>query len=323
MCGWLISAKTLVLDEPPLIEKTQKHITEQVKTWWIDFLQKTYDQIEEERKKSDNPLVRMQLYRLSTWIKQEYAIDDDTRTATPIRKEQVFLTKDGKRMVRRWAAFSPAYAWIQGDTSVVSVSEKVSVPIAQKQKEHTSASSAPLAISPSPQRYNLAHGRINISVLRETWIHWVNTFRKKEGVKGEITHAPALDKTAIEWCYKMREDGTWSHKRTLSSSYYDYKEIEQRFADRWFIFKNVNRTTFTENVGEGYLSCSEWDCTNDALRSLRNTFDYFAGEKNQSYDAHYRTLVQPYFKIMGFGIAIDEEKNIIYSTMHYGTEIVR
>ena len=84
----------------------------------------------------------------------------------------------------------------------------------------------------------------------------------------------------------------------------------------------MNRTTFTENVGQWYLACSEGDCTDSALESLRNTFEYFVWEKGKSYDAHYKTLVQPYFKIMWFGIAIDEDNNTIYSTMHYATEIV-
>ena len=96
----------------------------------------------------------------------------------------------------------------------------------------------------------------------------------------------------------MRADGTRSHKRFANSGFYDYLQLVDWFKERGIVFKNVNRATFTENVGQGYLTCKKGDCTSDALRSLRNTFDYFAGEKNQEYKAHYQTLVKPEFKIV-------------------------
>lgn len=321
-----------------------------MKTQWISFLQTTYQQLETKKNTSKNPLVRLQLDTLEVWMKREYALSDTERTTVPIRKDQVFLTKDGKKMVRRWKSMGSVKTKRESNI-LVDISSRNKKPEVKRQKsveskqpleqnrEHHVAPQEKVKMLPkksdstfSPSdtekisisdRYNLRDGRINITTLRNMWISWVNDFRVHEWVSGKITYSARLSKTATERSYKMRSDGHRSHKRFADSWFYNYKELEEWFAQRWIVFKNVNRTTFTENVGQGYLTCKKGDCTKDALRSLRNTFDYFVGEKNQSYKAHYQTLVKPEFKIMWFGIAVDEKNNTFYSTMHYGTEIVK
>jgi hypothetical protein len=162
-----------------------------------------------------------------------------------------------------------------------------------------------------------------VSELRRTWITWVNDFRKEEWVDKKIAQQAILDKTATEHSYYQRSIGERTHRRTPYSAFYDYDEITQWFNDRWVDFKNVNRATHTENVWLSTLYCDGGDCTDEATTSLSWVFDYFIQEKWTNYTAHYDTIVQPYFGEMWFGIAIDEDTDTIYSTMHYATEAIR
>ncbi len=344
MCGWWVSAKLLVLDKPPLIKKTKMHIQQQVKKSWIPFLQKTYQQLESRKNTSKNLLVRRQLHDLELWMKQEYALSDTERTTTAIRKEQVFLTKDGKKMVRKGASFwrnrqDRKNSWKniltnilkrnnENERSVVKrVEEKITAKIDLKVNERI------IKKNIKPQNikntliwddwYTLANGRVNITTLKDTWVWWVNDYRVSEWIIGKIVLNARLNKTATEWSYKMRSDGKRSHKRFADSGFYNYQQLVDWFWERGIVFQNIKRATFTENVGQGYFTCKTGDCTAAALTSLRHTFDYFIHEKGTLHDAHYRTIVKKEFKIVWFGIAIDEKNHVLYSTMHYGTEILK
>ena len=88
-------------------------------------------------------------------------------------------------------------------------------------------------------------------------------------------------------------------------------------------FKNVNRITHTENIAWEYFDCPESnaDCTENMIPQARKAFDFYMGEKGEAYTAHYDSIMQPYFKEVGLGIAIDRSAKRYYLTVHYGTEI--
>ena len=57
------------------------------------------------------------------------------------------------------------------------------------------------------------------------------------------------------------------------------------------------------------------------IPQVRKAFDFYMSEKGQAYTAHYDSIMNPYFKIVGLGIAVDRSANRYYLTVHYGTEI--
>lgn len=67
------------------------------------------------------------------------------------------------------------------------------------------------------------------------------------------------------------------------------------------MFELIGRSTFTENVGWAHLNCTGTsDCTQQALRALRNIFDYFAAEEfSTTYRAHWETMIHPTFRLVG------------------------
>jgi hypothetical protein len=70
-----------------------------------------------------------------------------------------------------------------------------------------------------------------------------------------------------------------------------------------------------------YCDASEDDCTQQMIDSVRKGFDFFIGEKGTSYTAHYDSMVSPNYNIIGFGVAIDDDANKFYLTVHYAKGI--
>lgn len=161
---------------------------------------------------------------------------------------------------------------------------------------------------------------VNMSRVRATWISWNNEVRNALGLKAYMSE-PQLSQTAIFWSDLAKKRGYINHKRDGQAAYYDYKMIESWFSSRGLDFENVNRATFTENIGWGYYKCSKEDCTDDLIKSIRSTFDFFMSEKGKSYAPHYKSIVKPEFRELGLGIAIDEAANKYYLTVHYATKI--
>lgn len=146
------------------------------------------------------------------------------------------------------------------------------------------------------QRYQLDGGYIDLERVQEVWLDWVNDLRTDRGLK-KYSLATKLNKTAATRASTMRKKESADHKRFSYSSYYDYAQIENWFADAGVRFTNDNRSTFTENVGYSYFTCDKGDCTEDAIDSLKNVFAYFISEEGKAYDLHRRTLIHPKFKI--------------------------
>ncbi len=153
-----------------------------------------------------------------------------------------------------------------------------------------------------------------------TWMTWVNGLRVERDLE-PYNLDRQLTKTAQSWAENAQRSGTITHKRTGQTAYYDYNKMEDWFASLDLSFKNVDRITFTENIGWGVYKCSKEECTGDLIKALRTTFDMYVAEEHKASKAHWNSMVNPHFRLAGIGIVTDEESGRYYFTAHYGTAI--
>jgi len=161
---------------------------------------------------------------------------------------------------------------------------------------------------------------IDMKKVRSTWLGWVNRERKMSGLHA-YSYDPLLHASATNWSQYSRDIGKIEHKRPGTKAYYDYKAITSWFKNLGLVFKNVNGTTHTENIGWGYYECDASDCTQELENSIRGTFDFFMAER-KSNGVHFRSVMNRDFERIGLGVAIDEKSHRYFLTVHYGTEII-
>ncbi len=153
-----------------------------------------------------------------------------------------------------------------------------------------------------------------------TWMNWVNGLRLERNLE-PYSIDRQLTRTAQSWAEHAEQSGTITHKRAGQTAYYDYNRMEDWFASLDLSFKNVNRITFTENIGWGVYNCTKEECTGDLIKALRTTFDMYVAEKDKASKAHWNSMVNPEFRLAGVGISIGEKSGRYYFTAHYGTAI--
>lgn len=160
---------------------------------------------------------------------------------------------------------------------------------------------------------------VEMSRVQERWFRWYNTYRSSLGL-GSYTYDARLDPTAHDW-NKVFYYSRWQnhHTRSAGDGYYNFRVIDKWFIARGVNPKPINWSKHTENVGYGYYSCTRWDCTDELIASIRSTFDFFMSERGKSYDAHYRSIINPYFTKMGFDIIVVPSEKRYYITIHYAT----
>lgn len=181
----------------------------------------------------------------------------------------------------------------------------------QKASATTVQASAPSSVRLDEQR------------LRQVWMSRVNEIRDARWLPAYI-HTPRLDVTARERSIAMSHKQMADHKRTSTSPYYSYKELETWFSQRWVVFGLIGNSTFTENVGRTFLDCSSTgmgDCTDQAIKNMRSIFDYFAAEEHKSYRPHRETMVHPTFSVVGVGFYYSPEQKRLYMTAHHGNSL--
>lgn len=182
----------------------------------------------------------------------------------------------------------------------------------------------PEATTPSTSQYRATKleslGKtINYQHVRDTRFSWINEARTVRGLD-PYSYDKRLEYSAGKWTDIMVARGKRSHQRTIWEWFYNYRNIEQRFADLGLKFKNIQRTTFVENVGQPYFKCKTDDCTDAIIASLRTTFDFYMAEAGTKNDAHYRSIINPRFRI--WWLAYDISGSSLMVTIHYATEIV-
>jgi uncharacterized protein YkwD len=163
---------------------------------------------------------------------------------------------------------------------------------------------------------------IDMIKVRETWLKWYNDARATENLPPYIYNSQ-LDRTAIVWSEHSEDKGTITHTRPGSTAYYDYQGIMNWFKNLGVTFRSVNGSTYTENIGWNYYNCpaSQDDCTDQLIKAIRSTYDFFMSEKGKAYTAHYDSIVHRNFQQIGLGISIDPLRKKYYLTVHYGTEL--
>jgi len=166
--------------------------------------------------------------------------------------------------------------------------------------------------------------KINLSKVRKTWLSWYNDVRK-DIWKANYSYDSRLDNSALEWSKLQRKRWEMSHKRDLWDSYYDYNKITSWFKDRWIVCKNINRATNTENIWLGWFYCIDWECSDELITSMKKIFDKYMAEKWTSNDAHYKSIVHPYFTKIWMWLEVEKLDNLYYKfyiTTHYCTELM-
>lgn len=171
-----------------------------------------------------------------------------------------------------------------------------------------------------PQVTDAVPSSIQIDRVEKVWLAWNNRIRRRYQLTPYVRNA-ALTATATEWSAQAMQQGTIEHKRSPDAAYYDYTMIEQWFTDRGLTFANVNRATFTENIGWGTYKCTTDDCTRSLIRAVRKTFNFYMAERMKTSQSHWRSLIHPEFRQIGLGIAVNETAGRYYLTVHYATDI--
>lgn len=162
---------------------------------------------------------------------------------------------------------------------------------------------------------------LDYTKIQQTRMSWLNDLRTSRGLDS-ISYDSRLGYSAEQWNQVMITRDQRSHQRNFWDSFYNYKKIETWFVDIGLKFKNTNRTTFVENVGvRRWWKCSDDDCSDEVIKELRGIFDYYLAEEGKKNNAHFQSMINPYFKIAWLSFDISASKKL-YFTVHYGTEII-
>lgn len=163
---------------------------------------------------------------------------------------------------------------------------------------------------------------VDLAKVRAEWIKWYNAARKANGLPA-YTYDPNLDRTATLWSDLAKQKGKIAHTRPGQTVYYDYKRMVSWFKTLGLTFPNVKGQTFVENIGWDYYGCSPSaaDCTDQMIASIKHTYNFFIGEKNKKYRAHYDSIMGKQFKKIGLGLAVDPISKKYYLTVHYATAV--
>ncbi len=159
---------------------------------------------------------------------------------------------------------------------------------------------------------------VDMRRIRTEWLALYNNVRTDRGLTPYRLDS-YLNRSSSIWSKRSAERGAMEHKRASDQAYYDYSAIQSWFRDLGLAFENVHSITFTENIGRGPYTCSASDCTNELISAIRSTFDFYMGEEPKEYRPHFSAIVNPYFEIMGVGIAVQNGQ--YYITTHFGTRI--
>lgn len=164
---------------------------------------------------------------------------------------------------------------------------------------------------------------IDIEKIKREWINWHNSARKWVWSKS-YSYDYRLDTTSYERSTEQKDKWIMEHKRDPWDSYYNYNKIENWFQDRWVKCEVKGWATSSESIWKYWYYCTDWECTDEILESLKIIFDIYMAEKWQSYDAHYRAIIHKDLSKIWIWISVkettDEHYNDFYVTTHYCTK---
>lgn len=169
--------------------------------------------------------------------------------------------------------------------------------------------------------------KIDYEKVKSTWLKRHNDVRRDLWVT-PYSYDKRLDNTWYEWSKKQRSDWFISHKKYWDTEFYNYKVVEKWFNDRWVKCKVSGWATSSESIWKFGYGCTDSDCTDEFLESLKVIFDIYMDEKDLWYpaDAHYRWITLWSLKKMGIWLAFyktDKKDDYeYYMTTHYCTEFM-
>ncbi len=169
------------------------------------------------------------------------------------------------------------------------------------------------------KNYNIDFEKINIQ-----WFNWHNQERTKLWLS-KYTIDDRLMNTAYEWSTYQCSINEMTHKRVKNDSYYNYPRIEKWFNDRWVNCEVLWWVTSSESIWQYSYQCTDWECSDELIDSLKEIFNIYMSEKTMTYpsNAHYRAIINNYFTKMWMGISIKKSDNGFYDfyvTTHYCTK---
>ncbi|MDO4713303.1 MAG: CAP domain-containing protein [bacterium] len=179
-----------------------------------------------------------------------------------------------------------------------------------------------LQISRSSDGQSYIHlAGIDAEILRQTWLQWHNDARIEQGLPPLQYHSE-LERSATLWSEYQVANGYVGHKRKADDGYYNYASLQEWFAELGIRFASPGRgrSAFSESMGYRGYRCSSADCSSAMIEVTKKTFDAFMREGANG--AHYKAIMMPHYTQMGVGFAIDQQKNMVYTTIHYAADII-
>ena len=191
--------------------------------------------------------------------------------------------------------------------------------IAKKLGKKTAQTQQSFRASTTPESIRIEW--VDAQQLRDAWLWWHNSLRAEKGLEPLVYHSE-LERSATEWSKKQAETWYVGHKRKKTDWYYNYSSVQQRFADLGIKFASIGsgKSSFTESMWYRGYSCSGADCTSTMIDSTKKSFDAFV--KEWPGGVHYKAIVMPHFKYVGVGFAVNSKTKTVYTTIHYGTDIL-
>lgn len=156
--------------------------------------------------------------------------------------------------------------------------------------------------------------------LQDTWLSRTNAERKEMWANAYIVENQLVT-TATQRSDLAKTRGYISHERKKWDGYYNYAKIEKWFAERNIRFQNIQKMTFSESIGRGYVKCpANADCTEALIKATKSSWSFFMSEKNKKSQPHYKAIVNKNFTMMWVGVSIDPATKKYYLTVHYWTK---
>lgn len=155
---------------------------------------------------------------------------------------------------------------------------------------------------------------VNMEEVRDEWLAWHNAARTSRNLEPFVEHR-GLNYSSSLWAKQNEVDDQITHDRK------DGQKPDDWFKEIGITFESVTGMVFAENLGMKSYVCSEQDCTDEVLAATKSLFDAFMAEEDTTFTGHFDNIVEPDYKQLGMGLAIDEEKKAIYLTTHYAQAV--